>query len=71
MNNTQSGTIFHFKEGEQMRKSEAVRRLSVFIETYRKMRGYNPTQKECAEYLRVSQSYVSRILSDCSNTPKG
>lgn len=49
-----------------MRKSEAVRRLSVFIETYEKMRGYKPTQKECAEYLGVSQSYVSRILKEAN-----
>lgn len=66
MNNTKSGTIFRFKGGKKMRKSEAVRRLSVFIETYHKMRGRKPTQKECAEYLNVSQSYVSRILKEAN-----
>lgn len=49
-----------------MRKSEAVRRLSVFIETYHKMLGRKPTQKECAEYLNVSQSYVSRVLKEAN-----
>lgn len=47
-----------------MRKEEAIRKLNMFIKTYEDVRGYSPTQEECARYMGVSQTYVSRLIRE-------
>ena len=37
-------------------------KLVNFIKTYMKMKGVKPTQKACAEYMKVSQPAIARML---------
>ena len=38
------------------------KRLAEFIETFKRINGYDPTQKICAEYMKVSQQAVAKML---------